>query len=95
MPRPKRNPVVNRYKGGRPVKKIDWHLVDKLVMAGANGPQIAPFFDMHPQTFYDRVVLEKGVGFTEYSCGKREYGNALLLTSQFDLAVKEKDMMSM
>jgi hypothetical protein len=41
---------------------------------------------MHYQTFYDRVCLEKGMGFTEYSQQKKEQGNSILRKVQFKKA---------
>ena len=84
MPRPKKaNPLPN----GRPQKPIDWDRVDELLMAGCMGTEIAPHFNMHYQTFYDRVQLEKGMGFTEYMTEKRSQGEALLREKQYKKAL--------
>ena len=48
----------------RPEKPIDWDLVDELLMVGCLGTEIAPHFNLHPETFYDRVLANYGIGFT-------------------------------
>ena len=92
MPRPTRK-TIGPVKG-RPIKVIDWDEVDKMLVAGCNGVQVAAYFDMHPQTLYDRVQIEKGVVFTEYSSKNKEKGNALLHATQFKVALdKDKTML--
>jgi hypothetical protein len=71
----------------RPYKPIDWKLVDKYLKAGCNGIQIAAKFNMHCDTFYQRVEIEKKVGFTEYSSSKKSDGEADLLLQQFEDAL--------
>lgn len=78
---------------GRPQKLIDWELVDSLLEAGCFGTEIAPHFDMHHETFYDRVQMEKGMGFTEYSSQKRSKGDSLLRKTQYDKALEGENMM--
>ena len=72
----------------RPEKPIDWAKVDQLLMAGCTGTEIAPHFDMHYETFYDRVKAKYNVGFTEYCAIKKQQGNSLLKVKQFDVALK-------
>lgn len=85
MPRPRRADVK---PPGRPVKPINWDLVDDLMAAGLSGPQIAPHFDMHVETFYQRCQIEKGVGFTGYSLEKNYKGEGLLKYKQYKEALK-------
>lgn len=75
----------------RPQKPIDWELVDELLEAGCLGTEIAPYFDMHHETFYRRVQEKYGISFTEYSSEKRSIGDSLIRKVQFDKAVKDKD----
>jgi len=89
MPRPKRPPISK----GRPKIKIDWDLVDKWLMAGCDGGAVARKIGMHPETFYDRVTREKGIGFTEYRQEKLEDGNALLHHAQYGKALKGDNTM--
>lgn len=70
----------------RPQIPIDWEKVDKLLEAGCLGTEIAANFAMHYQTFYDRVVQQYGVSFTEYSQEKRAKGESLLRQVQYDKA---------
>ena len=72
----------------RPAKHIDWSLVDKLLQAHCPGTEIAASFDMHPNTFYDRVEKEFGISFTEYSTQKKKKGKNNLRLSQFKNALE-------
>lgn len=78
---------------GRPEKKIDWDKVDRLLMAGCKGTEIAPHFDMHVNTFYDRVLEKYNVNFTDYCSIKREQGESLLREKQFEKALKGDNVM--
>jgi len=77
-----------KMKIGRAIKLIDWKRVDELLLAGCHGTEIAPHFDMHVQTFYDRVSLEKGMSFTEYSTKKQKHGDSIIREVQFNKALK-------
>lgn len=77
----------------RPPKPIDWELVDRLLMAGCLGTEIAAHFDMHPDTFYNRVVDKYSMGFTEYQQEKRMKGESLLRAKQFEKAIKGDNSM--
>jgi hypothetical protein len=70
----------------RPHKNIDWELVDELLIAGCEGSEIAPCFDMHRNTFYDRVALQYGMSFTDYQQEKRSQGCGSLRKMQWDKA---------
>lgn len=75
----------------RPTKPIDWDLVDDLLEAGCPGTEIAPHFDMHVETLYDRTFIEKNMGFTEYSLLKRAKGESNLRKAQYDKAIGNTD----
>jgi hypothetical protein len=77
----------------RPEKPIDWKKVDDLLMAGCFGTEIASHFDMHPNTFYDRVNAQYNMSFTDYSCQKRQKGDSLIRTKQFEKALKGDNVM--
>lgn len=77
----------------RPEKPIDWNKVDQLLMSGCKGTEIAPHFDMHYETFYDRVKQKYNVGFTEYCSLKKEQGDSLLKAKQFEKAMKGDNSM--
>jgi len=72
----------------RPHKPIDWDKVDKLLLAGCSGTEIAPHFDIHVENFYLRVQEQYGMGFTGYSALKRQQGDSLLKAKQFEKAMK-------
>jgi len=72
----------------RPEKEIDWEKVEQLLLAGAVGTEIAPHFDIHPETFYKRFQQHHGVGFTGYCQSRRQQGNALLKLRSFQKAMK-------
>lgn len=76
---------------GHPLIPIDWKRADELLEAGCMGTEIAAYFGMHHETFYDRVVKEKGVGFSEYSAKKKSSGEALLREAQYKKAIKKQD----
>ncbi len=71
----------------RPIKEIDWNLVDELLIAGCEGTEIAPHFDMHHDTFYNRVLDHHGMGFTAYRQQKRSVGHSHLRKKQYDKAL--------
>jgi hypothetical protein len=89
-PGPNKPPLeVNPPEGKfRPVKPIDWKLVDTLLLSGCTGAEIASHFDMHPITFYHRVEQQYGVSFTNYSSEKKQKGESLLRHKQFEVAMK-------
>ena len=76
---------------GRPKKPIDWEKVKDLCMAGCSGPEIAPHFDIHPETFYDRCVIDQGVKFTDFAGEHRQKGISLLRAAQFAKALGHSD----
>ena len=71
----------------RPEKEIDWKKVDELLIAGCLGTEIAPHFNMHPETFYRRVEEKYGMGFTKYSSEKKSHGESLLRAHQYAKAL--------
>jgi hypothetical protein len=89
MPRLKREGP--RKPAHRPQKPINWDRVDELLRYGCPGTEIAPEFDMCADTFYVRVAIEKGMGFTEYSLQKKSQGEAKLREIQYLKAIGEID----
>lgn len=75
----------------RPEKPIDWKKVDQLLMAGCTGTEIAPHFDMHYNTFYNKVQEKYNIGFSEYSASKKDQGDSLLKAKQFEKALSGKN----
>ena len=86
--------IKKKKKTGPQSVKIDWKMVDENLEAGCNGTEIAAALGMHPDTFYNKVMSEKGAGFTAYAQEKRASGDKLLKKAQFDTALgrnKEAD----
>ena len=71
----------------RPKIQVDWTKVDQLLEAGCDGTEVAAYFGMHEDTFYERVLEQHKVGFTAYKAQKRARGNSLLLGKQFQVAM--------
>lgn len=88
MSKRKRKPIT---RAGRPIKEIDWTIVDHKLRANCHGTTIASIFDMHPQTFYNKVIEEKKMSFTEYSAQKKLEGDDCIKTAQYEEAVIEKN----
>jgi hypothetical protein len=84
MPRP---PKPLKRNSSRPQIKIDWKRADYLLKCGCPGTEVAAEFGMHPETFYDRCVLEKGIGFTEYQAKLKATGDAAIRAKQFEDAL--------
>jgi len=80
-------------KAGRPLKEIDWKRVDELLEAGCSGQEIAPHFDIHPDTLYDRVQAKFGITFSEYSSKFAKKGESSLREVQYKKALKGDNMM--
>ena len=78
----------------RPKKNIDWKKVDKMLEAQCLGTEIAAYFDMHPDTFYNRVQEEFGMGFTDFSRRKKDTGKMKLRMAQMESALQgDRSMM--
>lgn len=75
----------------RPEKPIDWKRVDEMLEAGCLGTEIAANYDVHPNTFYDRVVQKYGLSFTDYCSEKRFKGESNLREAQYKKAIKKLD----
>lgn len=78
---------------GRPKKKIDWNIVDKLLEADCEGTEIAAYLGMHPNVLYERCKKEKKCNFSEYLQEKKAKGNSLLKVKQYELAMKKDKTM--
>lgn len=64
----------------RPLKEINWDVVDKLIEAGCNGLQIAAKFRIDDDTFYNRFKKEYGFSFQDYSGKIQECGKADIIS---------------
>lgn len=88
MPRKKRKPITPT---GRPLKEIDWKVVDHKLRAGCFATTIAAHFDISTDTLYERVIRDFGMSFTAYSQQKRMEGDDCLKTTQYEEATVEKN----
>jgi hypothetical protein len=61
---------------GRPVKEINWEVVEKLIECNCSGPEIAGKFRVDTDTFYRRFKIEYGANFGEYRVGPQSAGLA-------------------
>ena len=73
---------------GRPEKPIEWDLVDTLIEQQNSGAEISSHFNMHPETFYDRVKSKWGINFTEYAGIKYSSGKSKLRSKQWEKAIE-------
>lgn len=73
---------------GREEIPIDWDIVDKFLIMGCSGVQIAAYLDIHPDTLYHRCINKFGKAFSHYSYEKREKGNAILHSKQWSKAME-------
>ncbi len=60
----------------RPIKEINWDVVDKLIEAGCNAKEISAKFRIDTDTFYGRFKKEHNCGFQDYSAKRAEAGIA-------------------
>lgn len=72
---------------GNPKSEIDWDIVDKLLLSGCPGTEIAPHFAIHEDTLYDRCEREKGMPWSAYLRQKRSKGDANLRAKQYQVAM--------
>ncbi len=77
----------------RPIKVLDWDRVEWLLKCGCTGVDIAAEFDMHPKTFYDKVLEEYKMCFTEVCALKRTQGQNLLREAQLTKALEKDNTM--
>jgi hypothetical protein len=80
-----------KEKSGRPRIFIDWEKVKNLLLADCTGVEIAGYFGVHPDTLYDRCVMENNISFSDYSHQYKHKGDSLLRATQFEAAIKDKD----
>lgn len=61
---------------GRPLKEINWDVVEKLIESGCSGVEIAGKFRIKSDTFYERFKREYGCSFQDYRVESQEAGLA-------------------
>ncbi len=74
----------------RPLKEINWDIVDKLIEYGCSGVAIAGKFRIQKQTFYERFKKEYGCSFQDYHTDVQESGLADLMSMLHAKALNNK-----
>lgn len=74
----------------KPVIPIDWDEVDKYLIAGCSGVEVAAVIGCSTATLYDRCVQDNGIIFSEYSREKKAKGDSLLRAKQMQKAMSGK-----
>jgi hypothetical protein len=75
----------------RPSIEINWNVVDEFLEAGCTGVEIASHYGIAPDTFYERIRDEYGIGFAHVQASKRATGDAKIKTAQFRKAANDSD----
>lgn len=77
---------------GRPRIIIDWAMVERFLMAGCSGVATASAIGCHPNTLYQRCIIEMGMSFCEYFRLKKAKGDANIRIAQFEEAVYRRNV---
>ena len=72
----------------RPKKNIDWREVDKYLVAGATGTEVAAVLGIHAHTLYKRCEEDHKISFSDYLQQKREKGDSMIKLKQFEQAME-------
>ncbi len=72
-------------------KKIDWQVVDEMLMADCEGTEIAPVFGISPKTLYRRCKERYGKPFGQYLAEKKSCGNGNIKMAQYESAVEDRN----
>lgn len=79
--------MAKKSGAGRAKITIDWKVVEKYLVAGCTGEQVAAALGIHADTLYNRCQEVKKKTFSDYSAEKRQKGNTLLHAKQFQSAL--------
>jgi hypothetical protein len=72
---------------GRPRKKIDWEIVDKMLEAHCTGSEIAATIGVNEKTFYRVFTRDRGKNLTTYAQEFHKKGNTNLRMAQVSNAL--------
>lgn len=75
---------------GRPLKEINWDVVERLMEHGSSGIEIAGKFRIDPDTLYRRFKEEYGCSFQDYKGGVHEAGKADLRSMLWAKTINNK-----
>lgn len=73
-------------------KRKFWKKVDEFLLAEGKGTEIAAYFNIHPDTLYERCAREHKVSWSAYQQSKKEKGDVILRGAQFHKAVIERNV---
>ncbi len=79
---------MTKRKGGRPIIRLDWDLVDGLAKLQATHEEIASLLSCSVDTLNRAARREHSMGFAEYYRQKALGGRASLRRAQFATALK-------
>lgn len=77
-----------KHHFGRPEKPIDWSVVEDALKGGCTGTEIASYFSMHHDTFFDRVQKQYGMSFTAFAASVTPAGDMSIRMTQYRNALK-------
>lgn len=78
--------VKKKSQTKQPIK-VDWSEVDKYLVGGAKGTEVAAALGIHYDTLAARCKDEQGMLFSEYTAKKRQKGGLMLHVKQFQIAM--------
>ncbi len=73
---------------GAPRAKLNYQIIDQLLIEGNSGRQIAGYLGINNKTLYDNVLHDKAISFSEYADQFNAKGETLLKTKQHEIAMK-------
>lgn len=79
--------MVYKNAPKNPQLKIDWDVVDTLLIKGCSREQVAASIGMRSETLSARTLAEKKCIFSTYAQSKRAKGDAMLSARQFEKAL--------
>ena len=80
--------VEKKDKAGRNTITVDWDEVDRYLVGGSNGVQIAAMLGICNDTLFRRCEEDHKMTFSDYAAKKRAKGDSYLHNAQFKAAMK-------
>lgn len=84
--------TAKKNLGGRPIKNIDYKLLDDCCFIHCTGEEICNLLGMSYESLNEKLKKERGVGFLEYFAEKSAGGKKSLRRKQFHLAQENATM---
>jgi len=82
-----KKPATKKKSAKIPRIPIDWEKVDKYLIGGAKGTEVAAAIGVHPDTLYRRCDEEHGMVYTVYAAKLRQKGDLMLHAKQYQVAM--------